>query len=353
MRYPELLYKDYSFFRKECVQCSTTFWNTDSSVKYCGSRQCNQFNRYNQVKDVVKTPGFLWGSFCSYFKNNLSENYVKAHVLRRALTINKYHPSESSYSCAGVSCFQKMIVNNSLKEKYSKNLFINNQFCYRFYDKENVEHTMRHSTGFFMMGLHCFESLKDRFTTTWKQEILTKIIGFFIQVLQWPLDKLYFHADTWSDGIRGGSCIEFFIDGLEVGNMVFIDRDMIKGQDLETNFLDVGLGLERISKIFTKKHSYFENVIEDHLRTLIVSITDKVYPSKIGVGYNIRKIIENLFKMKNFFIEDKKFIKEKLQIIINDLNEICGRHDFSKDVVDEILLILDDQFKRCKASQIV
>ena len=100
----------------------------------------------------------------------------------------------------------------------------------------------------------------------------------------------------WSDGVIGGYCTEFYINGIEIGNIV---------NPLGT-CIDVGFGLERIQYIL-------DGVIkpkEDILKESILKIIESGYkPSNVKQGYVLRKLLRNLSKMGMEL--DHPFFKEE------------------------------------------
>lgn len=63
------------------------------------------------------------------------------------------------------------------------------------------------------------------------------------------LDEVTLIEDVWSGGGNLGSSVEIFINGLEVGNMVFTRFKYFPDgtlEELDIKVIDVGIGLERI-----------------------------------------------------------------------------------------------------------
>jgi alanyl-tRNA synthetase len=62
-------------------------------------------------------------------------------------------------------------------------------------------------------------------------------------------DEITFIEDVWAGGGNLGPSIEYFIGGLEVGNMVFMQYKVAPDgsrEELPIKVIDVGIGLERI-----------------------------------------------------------------------------------------------------------
>ena len=66
-----------------------------------------------------------------------------------------------------------------------------------------------------------------------------------------PEEKLILHEDSWGGGGNLGACMEFFVDGLELWNQVYMFyKQTPEGyEELDLKVLDMGMGQERISWI--------------------------------------------------------------------------------------------------------
>ena len=353
--YPErIFYGRNQFTRKECEECSATFWHVDPKMKSCGSNQCN----LNQTRSTHHsyqnwTLKDTLSSYESHFKNLKSEVFKKSFLTPRSKMYVKHSTTGMYFLCAGCSAFESMVESSNPRKKFlSGTLFISNNFCYRFLDKSNVGATNRHSTGFFMLGLHCFQNTEVRFPLDWKETWVNCILGYFIEGLKLDPSCIYLHADSWNDGKRGGPSVEFFLDGTQMGNCVFTERDLLLNRDLPQRYLDVGLGLQRIHQFLTRERSvYFEDLKYDHLRSLVVGLKDNLFPSKIGVGYNLRKLCETV--LKEYLTEgDMSGMKSDLERVHSDLESLLNQ-GFSERELDLSVEIIDKELKRCKTSNII
>ena len=117
----------------------------------------------------------------------------------------------------------------------------------------------------------------------------------------------------WSDGDIGGYCTEFYIDGIEIGNIV---------NPLNT-CIDVGFGLERLE--------YFINgeVIKSKQEILKETILKIIYsgykPSNTKQGYVLRKLLRLYYTMGEVldheFFKDEVVRQEKLLSKYNNLKD--------------------------------
>lgn len=93
------------------------------------------------------------------------------------------------------------------------------QFCVRFNDLDNIGLTGRHYSGFIMIGIQSF-NYPDKYTF-FSEECVEFNLNWLIDGLKIPKDEITLIEDVWSGGGNLGSCVEYFVKGLEVGNMVF------------------------------------------------------------------------------------------------------------------------------------
>lgn len=170
------------------------------------------------------------------------------------------------------------------------------QHCLRLNDLDEIGDTT-HYLDFWMLGLFSFQD--------WS---VLRGIDFwygFLQSLGIPPDtvtipphrpewrELYSHLPVlvkedpecvWSDGLIGGDCTEFYIDGVEVGNIV---NPLGKS-------LDCGFGLERLEYFYQKKCGLVLNPPKEQevlFRTINVLIGEGVRPGNKEQSYVLRKLI--------------------------------------------------------------
>ena len=91
--------------------------------------------------------------------------------------------------------------------------------CVRFNDLDNIGVTGRHYSGFVMMGIQVFNYPGD--FKFFKDETLEFQHNWLINGLGVNPDEVTYIEDVWSGGGNLGPSLEYFIRGMEVGNMVF------------------------------------------------------------------------------------------------------------------------------------
>ncbi len=79
-------------------------------------------------------------------------------------------------------------------------------------------------------------------------------------------EEITFIEDIWAGGGNLGPCVEYFVHGLEVGNMVFMqfkhDHQGNK-EELPVKVIDVGIGLERIPWLINGSPTSYFDVFEE------------------------------------------------------------------------------------------
>ena len=102
---------------------------------------------------------------------------------------------------------------------------------------------------------------------------------------------------TWSDGDLGGYCTEFFINDVEIGNIV----------NTNSNCIDVGFGLERLELVMGSKPKTDIEILKE----TVIKIIDSGYkPGPNKQGYVLRKLLRLLVR-KGEVLEHKFFDIEK------------------------------------------
>ena len=130
-----------------------------------------------------------------------------------------------------------------------------------------------------------------------------------------------------SEGSPGGPTVEFYIDGIEVWNLVFNEYVMKNGKYEPSEFkgVDTGMGLERLlttlnghdnvyeTDLFepiikkleeTSDKKYEENkkafrIIADHIKTATFLSSEDIQPSNTDRGYVMRRLIRRAIRYGN------------------------------------------------------
>jgi len=160
---------------------------------------------------------------------------------------------------------------------------------------------------------------------------------------------------------------------VEIWNLVFIQFNRKKDgslQKLDKQYVDTGMGLERLCMALQKKNSTYETdlfsdiikeienisnkkylagdekvdigirVISDHLRAIVFTILDGQIPSNTGPGYVIRRILRRAIRYgyTNLDIQ-RPFIHELVDIIEDKYSSlypnIITQKDFIKSIIND------------------
>ncbi|HOX41848.1 MAG TPA: alanine--tRNA ligase-related protein, partial [bacterium] len=150
-----------------------------------------------------------------------------------------------------------------------------------------------------------------------------------------------FDDNFWSLGTEnspGGPTVEFYVDGIEVWNLVFNEFILKNGkyEPAKLKGVDTGMGLERLVAVLSKSESVYDTdlfqplvskieqlsgkkyfdaqnemrVIADHLKAAVFAIGDGALPSNKDRGYVVRRLIRRaIVKAQQLGIE-KNFTAE-------------------------------------------
>ena len=216
---------------------------------------------------------------------------------------------------------------NLFEKKWIRGTCANVQPCLRVNDLDKIGDGT-HLLYFNMLGLFSFRELTMK-------NAFDLILSFLEDYLILKIDKITLHPDRvyewtpyinarykvetdkdclWTDGKTEGYCIEFYVDGIEVANIVNTCGDCI----------DMGAGLERLEKLC--------GVVKDiePIQEAIKKIIEADYtPSPTKQGYILRKLLGLAIKKKlpinNKFIEEEKSRIEKMQNFYKENKDKFGK----------------------------
>jgi len=121
-----------------------------------------------------------------------------------------------------------------------------------------------------------------------KEECIEFNYRWLTETLGIDPDEITFVEDVWAGGGNLGPSIEYFVHGLEVGNMVFMQYKTFHDgsrEELDVKIIDVGIGLERIAWLnngsSTSYSDTFANAMEYFQHETGVHIDQKVW-NKFG-----------------------------------------------------------------------
>ena len=124
-----------------------------------------------------------------------------------------------------------------------------------------------------MMGIQVFNYPNDY--KFFKEETVEFNYNWLVDGLGINPKEITFIEDVWAGGGNLGPSIEYFVNGLEVGNMVFMQFKTFPDgsrEELDIKIIDCGIGLERIPwlvngsatsylEVFGASFDYLQNII--------------------------------------------------------------------------------------------
>lgn len=240
------------------------------------------------------------GSILKVYKNLCLENGFE---FSEDLKVNPYDDT-TLFCVAGMQQFKELFSDESVVGTKS-----NVQSCLRFKDLDEIEDGI-HSLHFHMLGLFSFRQLTMQQSVDLFLEFLRRI-GLKPDYVTIHPDKMdewrnLYPKDIeirpdeeciWSDGNIGGYCTEFYIDDVEIGNIV---------NPLGT-CIDVGFGLERLDLILTG-HRLSEQEV---LTSTVLKLVDSGYsPGNKQQYYVLRKLLSMMIR-KGFELDHPFWYQEK------------------------------------------
>jgi len=217
----------------------------------------------------------------------------------------KSYDDTTLFCPAGMQQFKDKFI-----EKSYKGIIANVQSCIRLNDFDEIGDGT-HFAYFNMLGLFSFRELSVKQTINLFLKFI-KNLGLKIDYATIHPDKRdwkYYYPDymplkndddcKWTDGKIGGYCTEFYVDGIEIGNIVNPLGDCI----------DVGFGLERLDMLVNgkKQKSRIELLKECALKIIEAGFK----PSNLKQGYVLRKILREIYKSGE--VLDHQYFKDEIE----------------------------------------
>jgi alanyl-tRNA synthetase len=200
------------------------------------------------------------------FERSLTSARVPCKKIDRYPVIARWR-NDVDYVAAGIFCFQPYCVTGEMDPP--ANPLICPQFCLRFNDLDNIGLTGRHFSGFVMIGIQVFN--KPGEFIFFKDECVEFNYRWLTEELKIDPSEITFIEDIWAGGGNLGPCVEYFIHGLELGNMVFMQYNYDhegKIEELPVKVIDVGIGLERIPWLINGSPTSYNDVFKEALAFL-------------------------------------------------------------------------------------
>lgn len=128
-----------------------------------------------------------------------------------------------------------------------------------------------------MLGIQVF-NYKDDYKF-FKEETIEFNYRWLTETLGIDPDEITFIEDVWAGGGNLGPSIEYFVRGMEVGNMVFMQYKTFHDgsrEELDIKVIDVGVGLERVAWLVNGSATSYEDTFATGMAYMLSKLDLKV-----------------------------------------------------------------------------
>jgi alanyl-tRNA synthetase len=199
--------------------------------------------------------------FANFFKKR------KHTIIKRYPVVSRWRP-DLYFTIAGIQDFQR-IENGVMSFEYPANPLVVPQVCLRFSDIQNVGVTGKHFTSWMMANQTAFNWPKEGY---WRDRTIELNYEFLTRILGVKKENLVYHEDVWAMGdfSEFGPSLEFFSNGLELGNNVFTQFGSVDGRvrELREKVVDVGWGFDRLLWFYSGFPTAYQVVFREQLEKL-------------------------------------------------------------------------------------
>lgn len=250
--------------------------------------------------------------------------------------------ADVDYVAAGIYCFQPYCITGELDPP--ANPLICPQFSVRFNDLDNIGLTGRHYSGFVMLGIQVFNYPND--FKFFKDECVEFNYRWLTEELGIDPNEITFIEDVWAGGGNCGPCIEYFIGGLEIGNMVFMQYKTFHDgsrEELAIKVIDTGIGLERIPWLINGSATSYMDTFNQSLKyitklldiKLDTTIWEKFGPYSCLLNIDEVDDIEKTWETISKLIGEEQ---EKVKLAISPIKDIY----IILDHIRTVFMIIND-----------
>lgn len=247
------------FTRGHCSNCGLYFWSYDEDREVCGEPECS--GGYTFINDSPTDKTFSYIEAWETYRDFMAERGYTP--IDRYPVIARWR-DDVEFTGASIYCFQPYVVSGEAEPPADE--LVIPQPSLRFNDVDNVGITGRHYVLHNHIGQTCFQPPNE-----YDQDRYFKdMFEFAVEGLGIPEEKLILHEDSWGGGGNLGACMEFFVDGLELWNQVYMFyKQTPEGyEELDLKVLDMGMGQERISWISHGSETSYECVMPETLEKM-------------------------------------------------------------------------------------
>jgi alanyl-tRNA synthetase len=270
--YPTTTLKKLGFERQNCPKCKNNYWRHTPDRKTCGDSNCEgAYSFIGRGTGIGRTgKKITYAEAYAGFERSLTSAKVPCTPIKRYPVVARWR-ADVDYVAAGIFCFQPYCVTGEMDPP--ANPLICPQFCLRFNDLDNIGLTGRHYSGFVMLGIQVFNKPDNR--KFWMDECIEFNYRWLTDELGIDPDEITFIEDVWAGGGNLGPSVEYFVNGLELGNMVFMQFKTYPDgsrEELDVQVIDVGIGLERVPWLINGSATSYMDVFPDAFNFMIEKV---------------------------------------------------------------------------------
>ena len=325
--YKVALFNEVGFQRHKCNLCGKFFWSlVDRAV--CPDHEAYGFlgcPPTSKHLDYIDT----WKEVEAFFRSN-------GHTIINRYPVVCRWRDDLYYTIASIVDFQRVVQNKVFFELPANPLVVP-QMCVRFNDIENVGLSGRHYTTFCMIGQTCDADQEGGY---WKDRCLELDFQLLTKVLGIDPKAITFVEDVWMGAGAFGYSLEYFVNGLELGNAVFTEFEGNENEyrTMKHRIIDMGAGLERFSWITMGTPTSYDCTFGPVINEMM---------SKTGTKLD-KEILGSYFKFASNALErtesDLRALKatfaKELKISYGDLNKIINPFEAMYTVADHTRTLL-------------
>jgi alanyl-tRNA synthetase len=325
--YKVALFNEVGFERHKCNLCGKFFWSlVDRAV--CPDHEAYGFlgsPPTSKHLDYIDT----WKEVEAFFGSN-------GHTIINRYPVVCRWRDDLYYTIASIVDFQRVVQNKVFFELPANPLVVP-QMCVRFNDIENVGLSGRHYTTFCMIGQTCDADQEGGY---WKDRCLVLDFQLLTKVLGIDPKTITFVEDVWMGAGAFGYSLEYFVNGLELGNAVFTEFEGNENEyrTMKHRIIDMGAGLERFSWITMGTPTSYDCTFGPVINEMMSKTGTKLDKEILG-GYF--KFASNALERTESDLRALKatFAKE-LKISYEDLNKIINPFEAMYTVADHTRTLL-------------
>jgi len=287
-------FREMGFERKYCPEHKRYFWTLNTERDFCGEPDHTGYEFIENPAGVKRTYAEMWKAMARFYEEH-------GHAIIPRYPVVARWRDDIYFTIASIAVFQPYVVRGEVDPP--ANPLLIPQPCLRFKDVENVGLSGRHMTSFVMVGQHAFNKEK---IVLWKDDAVRLMFTFLTEVVGVKPEEITFHEDVWAGGGNYGPSIEYFVRGLELGNIVFMQYEE-SGKELDVRVIDHGIGLSRFAWVtsgtFTAYDVVYPSVVKYVHKFVDTEIPDEVMKrfavlsGKINFDEgDVRKVMERIEK---------------------------------------------------------